>query len=559
MAYGVIWVSYLATCLLIIATLAALGARSRHFKRARFWPLLAAVLLFLWNAGLTTLTYLFWYDSFEPTWLFPYSLALTGVLLIGILRLLVAGLKKEGQEIVARNWSPAVLLLSLGFCVAVFAGAFTAVNLDTRIHQAKNQARVAADIIQTWPSRVPADVNAAETYDRAAQAYLHESAYWRQTEKRRKPKSVPQWLFGSTEADFDPAAPEVARHLDENRETLELLRLAASQPGYYQGINTHYLFNSPSPKIHVILNLNRLLSLSAGRRAREGDLEGAFQDLAVMKKTAGDMYHTPTLINHIAGALITGYRAGRLEYILAHAAEPPKGLIPTPIPAAEPLTPYFLGSLRLERMASLQILSLFDQDPGSEKNLSDLGVSGDLGLMLWRVFLFPADIKSNNRAWSGVVEAAKKPYGPAVTRLNDLEDAFNNNPQGFFTKTYLWIGHGLYKFRSVRAEAGRALIRSALAATAYKLDHGRYPDALDQLVPDYLTDIPRDPFTGKPVRLKPVEGGWVLSCVGAGSELRRKEDRGPIQFYLGAEAYEKYRLQPARKARAEREKRKKKK
>ncbi|MCK4298670.1 MAG: hypothetical protein KAX80_04015, partial [Planctomycetes bacterium] len=49
-------------------------------------------------------------------------------------------------------------------------------------------------------------------------------------------------------------------------------------------------------------------------------------------------------------------------------------------------------------------------------------------------------------------------------------------------------------------EARRDLARTALALERYRLKQGRYPDALTDLTPDLLPDVPLDPFDGKPLR-----------------------------------------------------------
>jgi hypothetical protein len=45
-----------------------------------------------------------------------------------------------------------------------------------------------------------------------------------------------------------------------------------------------------------------------------------------------------------------------------------------------------------------------------------------------------------------------------------------------------------------------AATRTLLAMKAYKLDKGRLPETLEQLVPDYLDAVPIDDFDGKPIR-----------------------------------------------------------
>ncbi|NLX14151.1 MAG: hypothetical protein GXY44_10935 [Phycisphaerales bacterium] len=42
--------------------------------------------------------------------------------------------------------------------------------------------------------------------------------------------------------------------------------------------------------------------------------------------------------------------------------------------------------------------------------------------------------------------------------------------------------------------------RTAMALERYRIAHGRWPDTLDKLVPEYLASIPLDPFDGRPLR-----------------------------------------------------------
>ena len=86
-----------------------------------------------------------------------------------------------------------------------------------------------------------------------------------------------------------------------------------------------------------------------------------------------------------------------------------------------------------------------------------------------------------------------------------------------------------------------------LAAAAFQARTGRYPQNADELVPAYIAEIPTDPFSGKPLRLKPVPGGLILYSVGddaednggkRGSDHLYAEDGADIVFQLGA-AYKK--------------------
>jgi hypothetical protein len=51
-----------------------------------------------------------------------------------------------------------------------------------------------------------------------------------------------------------------------------------------------------------------------------------------------------------------------------------------------------------------------------------------------------------------------------------------------------------------KLETNRRATRLILAIEAYKLQHGRLPKTLDELVGPYLREIPHDPYTGEPFR-----------------------------------------------------------
>ena len=62
------------------------------------------------------------------------------------------------------------------------------------------------------------------------------------------------------------------------------------------------------------------------------------------------------------------------------------------------------------------------------------------------------------------------------------------------------IGWSEDVYRIYRAEAAQQLVRAALALRCYHLEHGRLPESLSALVPEYLPEIPRDPYDRAPIR-----------------------------------------------------------
>jgi len=67
-----------------------------------------------------------------------------------------------------------------------------------------------------------------------------------------------------------------------------------------------------------------------------------------------------------------------------------------------------------------------------------------------------------------------------------------------------------------RELASRRLAATALAIRLYEVDHGHRPRALSELVPDYISAIPSDPFSpdGAPIGYRPDADPPVLYSVG---------------------------------------------
>lgn len=79
----------------------------------------------------------------------------------------------------------------------------------------------------------------------------------------------------------------------------------------------------------------------------------------------------------------------------------------------------------------------------------------------------------------------------------------------------------------LRRDTGNALLLAALGLRAYRVEHGRYPARLDELVRGgYLSRVPDDPcaLPGVPLRYRPLPGGqkYLLYSVGADG----KDDNG---------------------------------
>jgi hypothetical protein len=94
-----------------------------------------------------------------------------------------------------------------------------------------------------------------------------------------------------------------------------------------------------------------------------------------------------------------------------------------------------------------------------------------------------------------------------------------------------------FQFRRCESDTTLAATRAVLALEAYRRERGALPGSLEELVPEFLSEVPRDGFDGAPLRYLPERA--VVYSVGAdfideGSRVGGDErDLDEPAFWLG--------------------------
>jgi hypothetical protein len=116
-------------------------------------------------------------------------------------------------------------------------------------------------------------------------------------------------------------------------------------------------------------------------------------------------------------------------------------------------------------------------------------------------------LELNNR----FVEISQQPAEEILPALNKLTEHVNTNEPRFVRGLFLPVEKvgGAY----VRITAQTRAARVMLAAERFRLRHGRWPETLDELVPEFLDKVPIDPFDGKPLRWLRKSDGWTIYSV----------------------------------------------
>ncbi len=89
------------------------------------------------------------------------------------------------------------------------------------------------------------------------------------------------------------------------------------------------------------------------------------------------------------------------------------------------------------------------------------------------------------------------PKVPASVVQESLVKLFRG--EELFAADYTWLPQKILRDRD-RAEASLAAVCLLIALRRYRSVYGELPGAIDRLVPEFLTRIPRDPADGKPFR-----------------------------------------------------------
>jgi hypothetical protein len=88
-------------------------------------------------------------------------------------------------------------------------------------------------------------------------------------------------------------------------------------------------------------------------------------------------------------------------------------------------------------------------------------------------------------------------------------------------------GWWMWRVDVAEMDAGLRALQVRAAIGLYQRRHGKLPENLDALCPEFLPSVPLDPFSGKPLRYRLAGKGWVLWSVGP--DL--KDDGGVDSLY----------------------------
>lgn len=542
MGYVLLWIENLAVSLLLVAALLACIARLRRPAVRVLLSMKLVVLLLAVYAGLTGLAaYLQFGILASDSWFYPI-LALTLGYAVGAIWILARGLRcVEGEaRPAAASWSRGKLAIALAVAVALHVMTFWNLDLAMRQHLVGLQTEAGAVAMSCMPTRIPDGDNAARIYEKAFEAM-------EQTHQRR-PEWDESWLkvweekweyWNDTgEIGFDPQDPQLREFLQGQAPALALLREAAEKPGcFFDRDYGRPRLDMLLPEIPPLRTAARLLALDARCQAADGNLAEALKDVNALFRVAEHFGSDPILVSVMVSKSIDALAVHSLQYVLASGQATVAEVAAVNIDEGVSYRRWVGRGFRMEEALGLTVFCQM----GSQFDLAllDGDRSGGVRGMapLYRIFLLSDDLAAHRRVTSRLRALAIRPYYQARTGWEDLVEEMRACPRGVLTAALV---PALTRCAEAAAQgdARRRVARLGLAAYRYRAGHGRFPDKLEELTPELITVVPRDPFDGEPIRLRRTNGCLVIYSIGpdmadnGGTRLNREKKTGDITFEL---------------------------
>ena len=133
---------------------------------------------------------------------------------------------------------------------------------------------------------------------------------------------------------------------------------------------------------------------------------------------------------------------------------------------------------------------------------------------VYRVFLFNGDLAAFRRLAQNLEDiAAVGPYREARDRAVAFDHRVCIEPEAELC-IFFMLPMASNLEVAASADARRRVAQLGLALYRYRAKNSHYPKKLDELTPDYLRVVPKDPFDDKPLWLKRTKRGLVVYSIG---------------------------------------------
>ncbi len=314
-------------------------------------------------------------------------------------------------------------------------------------------------------------------------------------------------------------AQDILRLLESRKDAFDQLRLAATRPECRFGIRYEDNMDALLPHLSTLKAAAQLLRIRAIARLETGERTAAADDVLLILRIGDAAGSDPILISQLvriaihtlaASTIWQGWQMDRWKsedyqrFQTAFASFNPRDAM--------------VDSLRAERIFSTGLTDMIMEDPArylSATGGDSTGVDSPQQSATLMLRLFPGGwLRFNQVAISRCLDglAQQMRTNPPTTALSAIPDPAQKKDFGPFPYSFMARMLIPAVSKSVgkvdRTQVNILLVTTACAIERFRADNnGKLPATLAALVPVYLTTMPIDPMSGKPLAYKPGEAG----------------------------------------------------
>ena len=300
--------------------------------------------------------------------------------------------------------------------------------------------------------------------------------------------------------------------IEQNREALRLVLAAAEKPCFkYEEEWNKPGYDIMIPNAVKMIRATRLLGVDAVFKSEEGDVELAVRQCLSAIQFSRVTLENPLLISYLVSLANAKQVAVCLrEIVSTNEVETP--VLETILKQmdASPWQEGLKGAFASERIFGLEIIFLHLQG------------ENPLGLNAYERFLFwllrPAQKAEAIQlfAWyDRQIEAAGLPYYESTSLTQEIRETLDSLPWYHKISESVLPNFSSVFLKLATLEAMFDTGRVGLACKIYKNRHGEFPEALTDLAPEILEEIPVDPFTGASLIYRKEGDGFIVYSVGS--------------------------------------------
>lgn len=410
------------------------------------------------------------------------------------------------------------IIIRILFALLVVVAAVLVVRAVLNITEGRRLARTLADLkakgvpltVKDLASSCPEGENGAQLWKAAEELYAFEGEDIKllnevyQNFVRDVPNAAEKWSA-------------VARLIEKNRRVLDLIPEVAGKPCFQYGDTGVKSWEKRIPDAIKILRATRLLGLDAFLSAEKGDMRASLDRLRTGLRFAPKIAEESTLITYLIAVADAKTCLLFLNKTISGREV-----------GAELLLPVLgdLGDSQINHWKTLMRNSIRGErvlfmDVGMPPSVASLrqafgGNAWTESVYYWLVRPFvKRDVSQNLPKYADLEARASSSYYQTRDFWKPYQDHLRRLPwYAIVSKNVLPEMEATF-LKTATLDALILTARSGLACRIFKSRTGEYPKNLEALVPGLLTEVPVDPFTGKPLVYRREGKGFIVYSLGS--------------------------------------------